>query len=193
MEPQKTFAEAFQELKQFTANQSLPLEGTESAANALQRVHYNHDAMIDLLIANPAISQNALAAHFGYTVPWVSRVLNSDAFLARLAERKKDLVDPSVLMTMEEKLKALADKSLEVVMDKLCAVPNPDTALRALELSTKALGYGARQQNLTVQNSFVVAMPSKVVDSGEWAAKHRGQLAAGTVVEEATIVGPTAQ
>jgi len=151
---------------------SAPLEGTVSAAGAIARVKYTHDAMIDLLIANPAISQGQIAAHFGYTQPWVSRVMNSDAFNVRLAERKGDLVDPTIAATIEEKFKALASKSLDVVLEKLTVTQNPDTALKALEITSKALGYGARQQNVAVQQNFVVALPPKAASAAEWAMSH---------------------
>jgi len=154
---------------------SEPLLGTESAANALVRVRYSHDAMIDILIANPTISQNELAKCFGYTVPWVSRVCCSDAFQARLAERKGDLVDPTIKMTLDEKFNALATKSLDIVMDKLCAVQSVDLAMKALELSTKALGLGARSANVNVQNSFVVALPGKAQTAEDWAKAHGPQ------------------
>jgi hypothetical protein len=206
MQPQTTFEEAFKGLQNFQRNQSPPLEGTESAALALRRVHYTHDAMIDLLVSNPGMSQNQLAAHFGYSVPWISRIINSDAFQARLAVRKGDLVDPALLLTVEERLTALCDQSLNIVMDKLESTKNIDTAMKALELSTKALGFGARKSNVTLQQSFVVALPSKVVDSGEWAERHRASLGAGALaspspassqaqeiqfVETATVAVPT--
>ena len=127
---------------------SEPLLGTASAANAIARVKYSHDAMIDLLIANPAISQNEIAANFGYTVPWVSRIMNSDAFQARLALRKEELLDPVIVASIEEKFRALASKSLDVVLDKLSVTNSAELGLKALEISAKALGYGARQQNL---------------------------------------------
>ena len=38
---------------------SEPLLGTASAATAIARVKYTHDAMIDLIIANQAMSQLA--------------------------------------------------------------------------------------------------------------------------------------
>jgi len=173
------FTAALGQIHRFVGHQSPPLEGTESSKNALARVHYTHDAMIDLLVSHPGIHQNQIAAHFGYTVPWVSRIINSDAFQARLAVRKHDLVDPALLLTVEEKLNALCHQSLEVVMDKLDKTQNIDTAMKALELSTKALGFGARKSNVTLQQSFVVALPGKVVDSGEWADRHRGALSAG--------------
>ena len=170
---------AFTELSQFQRNHSPPLESTPFSSQAIKRVHYTHDAMIDLLIERPTISQNELAAHFQYSVPWVSRIINSDAFQARLAVRKGDLVDPSLLLTVEERLRALCDQSLGIVMDKLEKTKDADTALKALELSTKALGFGARKTNVTLQQSFVVALPNKVADSGEWAERHRTTLSAG--------------
>lgn len=152
---------------------SEPLLGTESAANAIARVKYTHDAMIDLIISNPMISQGQLASHFGYTQAWVSRIMNSDAFQARLALRKEDIVDPSLVLSIEEKLKALADKSLDVVMEKLTLTGSADLGLKALELTTKALGYGARQQNLNVQQNFVVALPPKSATAGDWVQAYR--------------------
>lgn len=153
-----------------------PLQGTVSAANAIDRVKYTHDAMIDLIIANPAISQNAIAQHFGYTPPWVSRVMNSDAFLARLAERKTEVIDPVLVASIEEKMRTLASKSLDVVLDKL-SLPSPsvEVGLKALEITSKALGYGARQGNLAVQQNFVVALPAKAASAAEWLETVNGQ------------------
>lgn len=152
-----------------------PLLGTESAASAIARVKYSHDAMIDILLQNPKISQNELAQLFGYTVPWVSRIMCSDAFQARVAERKTELVDPTIRLTLEERFTALATKSLDIVMDKLCATNNVDLAMKAMELSTKALGLGARSANVNVQNSFVVALPGKAATAEGWAAAHGPQ------------------
>ena len=151
---------------------STPLMGTDSAAGAIQRVSYTHDALIDMIIANPAISQGELAKAFGYTQGWLSRVMNSDAFQARLAARKTEVVDPQLVLSIDEKLRALASKSLDVVLDKLAVTQSPDTALKALEVTSKALGYGARQQNLNVQQNFVVALPGKSACAQEWAQAH---------------------
>lgn len=124
-----------------------PPKWPSGAARGIQKVSYTHDAMIDLIIANPAVSQNALAAHFGYSASWVSQVIASDAFQARLAERTKDLVDPTIRATVEDRFKALVLRSLDILREKL---DNPshtiadNLALRTLELSSRALGYGAR-------------------------------------------------
>ena len=152
------------------------LQGTSSAAEAIARVKYTHDAMIDLIIAQPMVSQNEIARHFGYSFTWVSRIFNSDAFQARLALRKGDLVDPSLLMSIEERLRTVADRSLEILHEKLEATKNTDLALKLADMSVKALGYGARTSNLSVQQNFVVALPPKVASESDWSAKHAGTL-----------------
>lgn len=164
---------------------STPLEGTVSAANAIVRVRYSHDAMIDLLMAEPGILQSKIAKVFGYTQAWVSRVINSDAFNARLAERKTEIIDPTIIMNFEERLQAMAGQSLDIVVEKLATTGGSfDNALKALEMSTKALGYGAKQQNVNVQQNFVVALPGKITDPNTWAERGRQTGAeAGPAVE----------
>lgn len=151
-----------------------PLLGTESAALAIGRVKYTHDAMIDLIIAQPAISQGELAKHFGYTQSWVSRIMNSDAFLARLAQRKADIVDPQLVLSVDEKLRAVASRSLDKVLEKLEAAPSFDQALAAVNVVSRALGYGARERNLNLQANFVVALPPKAESAEAWAGKYAG-------------------
>lgn len=167
------------------------LQGTAYSANAVARVRYSHDAMIDLIIAEPMIKQNALAAHFGVTPAWMSRIVNSDAFLARLAQRKADVVDPILISNMEEKLRGLMDQSVEVIAEKLEATKSPELALRALELSGKALGYGARKDNIAVQNNFVVALPPKAETAAAWTSQYRpggGQATDAVEVSSSTRV-----
>lgn len=151
-----------------------PLQGTQSGANAIARVKYTHDAMIDLVVTNPGLSQGEIAKHFGYTQAWVSRIFASDAFQARLAARKEEIVNPVITASVQDRIQGLAMQSLEIIAEKLEATRNPDLALKAFELSTKAAGYGARQDKVQVQNNFVVALPPKVEDPTAWAAKHRG-------------------
>jgi hypothetical protein len=109
------------------------------------RIRYTHDAMIDQLIANPAIKQGELARLFGYSGSWVSTVMASDAFQARLAFRRAELVDPTITMTIEERFKALTSRSLDIMMEKLSG-PAPMISdaltLKALELGAKSLGIG---------------------------------------------------
>jgi DNA-binding MarR family transcriptional regulator len=171
--------------------QSPPLLGTESAALSIARVKYTHDAMIDLIIQDPGISQGKIAKHFGYTQAWVSRIFNSDAFQQRLAVRKHDLVDPSLALTLDERMKALASRSADILLEKLEQSQSPDIALKTLELTTKALGYGARSQNLSVQQNFIVPMPAKAESATDWIAAHSpdlARLAPASTISDAKVV-----
>lgn len=148
---------------------SAPLEGTATGRElGPVKVNYTHDAMIDLILAEPGITQQQLAVKMKYTFGWVSRVIGSDAFQARLAYRKADVVDPEIKQNFEDRLKGLANQSLAVIQHKLDATQNADLAIKALDLSTRALGFGARVQNVQ-QNNFVVALPQKAVSESEWA------------------------
>jgi hypothetical protein len=121
------------------------LEAVEERQGGVRppKIRYTHDSMIDLIIANPAISQNDIAAHFGYTPSWVSIIFTSDAFQAKLAARRAELVDPAIAATIEETFKALTHQSLKILMKKLEApVVSDNLALRAAELGAKSLGLG---------------------------------------------------
>jgi hypothetical protein len=115
---------------------------------------YTHDAMVDLIIANPSISQGMIAAHFKYTASWVCQIIASDSFQARLAERTNELVDPVIRRTIEEQFKGMILRSIEVLQEKLNRPSHmiPDNlALRTFELASRAAGYGARLDQTNVQ------------------------------------------
>lgn len=114
---------------------------------AIAKISYSHEAMIDLIIANPGISQNAIAARFGLTPSWVSQVIVSDTFQSALAKRRAEVVDPLLIATVEENFKSLVSRSIDVLHQKLNrpALEIPDNlALRALEIGSRAAGYGAK-------------------------------------------------
>lgn len=114
-----------------------------STMGRLKKCSYTHDALIDLIIANPTWTQNQFAAHFGYTPGWISNILASDAFQVKMAGRREEIVDPEIKASMKERFAALAIQSLKVLQDKLNSTDVSATvALRAAELGAKALGLG---------------------------------------------------
>jgi hypothetical protein len=141
---------------------------------AIQKIRYSHDAMIDMIVGNPWISQGELARNFDYTEGWVSQVIASDAFQSRLEERKNELIDPHIRATIEERFKGLVVRSIEILMRKLdqpLGMIDDQTALKALEVASKAAGYGARV-GVQLNQQFVVQVPSKAASSAEWESAH---------------------
>jgi transcriptional regulator with XRE-family HTH domain len=125
-----------------------------AAAGAIQKISYTHAAMIDTIIAHPEWSQNQLAEKFGYSASWVSQIMSSDAFQARLAERSDEIIDPTLRATVKERFEGMVRRSQEILMEKLAKTTEqiPDQlVLRTLEVSARALGYGARDQTIAVQ------------------------------------------
>ena len=141
--------------------------------NTLKKVHYSHDAMVDLIIAQPSISQNQIAQHFDKTPAWISIIVNSDAFKNRLAERKDEVIDPILRTSLEERIRGCVDLSLQVLQEKLRANPNPNLAVRVLEHGTRALGFGARVPSQAVQViTYVAVVPAKSLSAEAWATEH---------------------
>lgn len=117
-----------------------------------KRLRYSHDAMIDLIVAQPDISQNELAGIFGYTPSWVSVIMASDAFRERLSARRAEIVDTELRVSVNERFRAIVLKSQEVLLEKLSAPAasiSDATLLKALEVGGKAInagGLGHQQQ-----------------------------------------------
>ena len=110
------------------------------AQGQLVRVSYTHEAMIDLILQDPTVTTAELAEVFSYSANWVTRILASDSFQARLAQRKSALVDPIIARSLNERLRSVAIRSMEVIEDKLAAEPSAAYAMNALELATAGLG-----------------------------------------------------
>jgi hypothetical protein len=138
----------------------------------LQKCSYTHDALIDLIIEQPQLDQNKLAAHFGYTPGWISNILASDAFQAKMALRREEVIDPFIRATIEERFRALVIRSLYVLQTKLNGSQVSDNvALRAAELGAQAHGIGgnapppppAAQDRLErLAQRLVALMPDRV-------------------------------
>jgi hypothetical protein len=129
--------------------------------------------MIDMVLAQPWITQREIAKHFGMTESWVSVIFNSEAFREHLAQRKDEILDPVLKSTIEDRLRSTVDLSLEILQEKLREQRNGNLAVRVLEHGSRALGYGARPSTpaVTVQQ-YVAVVPAKALDAQSWAHEH---------------------
>lgn len=142
------------------------------------KLNYSHEAMIDLIVGSPGISQNEIARRFGYTPGWVSRIMASDGFKAQLALRRAEIVDPTLVASVEEMLEGALRQSIRVIGDSLDARPDAKLAVRVVEATTRGLGLGAAKTPV-VQNNFVVAMPTPAQTPTGWLEQIRDSFAPG--------------
>ena len=117
-------------------------------------VRLRHEEIADILITNPMISRVELAQRAGYTPEYISMITCSDAFQARLAARKGEMVDPLIKEEIEARFRAVTQRSLEVLQQKLAAPAStiPDA------LVLKAVEYGAK--GMMVGGFAPAAMPT---------------------------------
>lgn len=127
---------------------------TSRGVSLVNGVNYTHKDIIDYVLSNPGVSQNHVAAHFGYSASYLSQLMVSDAFQTEFAARREKMVDPVVAANVKLNFEAMILRSQEILMEKLTLPAHqiPDQlALRALELSSRAAGYGAKDQTVAVQ------------------------------------------
>jgi hypothetical protein len=133
---------------------------------------YTHEDCVEYIVQNPGATQKELAARYGYTEVWISRIIASDAFQAAVAKRRKEVLSPELIASAEENFKALILKTQNYLLEQLAIKPTPQLALGVLTTASRALGYGARDVNVQVNQSFVVALPPASANSDAWAKGH---------------------
>lgn len=144
--------------------------------NWVKGTKWTHELAIDVIIANPDWSQKELSQYFNRSVHWISLVMSSDAFQAKLAERREEVLNPEVRASIEQRFKALAEHSLARLHEKL---ENPNASdnliLRSVELASKALGLGARPQQTNSAVQIAIVVPPKAEPGGPVFAINEGR------------------
>lgn len=116
----------------------------------------SYDQLVDiLLLSGPGETQRALAKRVGYSESWLSRIIASDAFQARLAERLEKDIEPERreifkmrFASIEEEARGILKASLEKLAERLqnpAGVPD-ELVVKSIAVTAKLLGYGARQE-----------------------------------------------
>jgi hypothetical protein len=122
----------------------------------VQKLHYTHEAMIDLIIACPEISNEEIALRFGYTPSWISTVVVSDIFQAKLASRREQIIDPELRTSVRAQFKGLLERSMEILRHKMNAPAKdvPDQlAVQVAKMASTSLGFGVKETKVTIQET----------------------------------------
>ncbi len=115
---------------------------------------------MDWLLCNPGRGQmGACALHFGFTRAWLSSMVWSDAFQAKLADRKEQLFAESVV-PVREQINGIAIRAMERLGEKIEESEDGKFLLDTADKMLHKLGYapkvdhqpGANTNN--TQNNF---------------------------------------
>lgn len=130
------------------------------AKDQIAKIGWWHEAIVDWMILYPEKSLTECAKTFRVTLPWLSKVINSDCFIqykaARMGEHQANLST-----TVIEKVEGLAHGALDIIEQRMTNDPDSLTfsALKeTAELSLKAMGYTARSPaaiNINAQGGAV--------------------------------------
>jgi hypothetical protein len=133
----------------------------------IKRVSHLHDQIMDWLIANPALPLSHCAIAFNRTQPWLSTIIHSDCFQARLRERQ-DGVFGEVALSVKDRITALAHDSLERLGQIIETTKDERLVLDSAETALKAMGFA----------------PAKNLPSGNVYNFQQNTVIAGTVSKE---------
>lgn len=121
----------------------------------IKKLNFSHEAIIRWMLENPEKSLGDCAAHFNYTRSWLSIIVHSDAFQAKLRMLQEE-ADALVVADIPSQLRGTASIAIEALSAQveLAAkdqTPAPrDFLLKSSEMLLKSLGYGAGNTRISV-------------------------------------------
>lgn len=145
-----------------------------------------YDSMVDFYVSNPFATLADVSRYIGHSVTWVSRIVNTDAFRAKLAAKKVESIDPMIRANLNEKLILVAQEAAKQVLEKLEKGDNPDFALQALQATAKVLALGGKKPDSDTP-PFALIIPAKVETVDAWQAQFAKPDIEGEIVPATTV------
>ena len=142
------------------------------SAKPIQKMNSAHDQMVLWVMQNPGGTLRQMAAQFGYTVPWLCQVVNSDMFKAQLSELMNG-VEALVVADIPTKLKGIASLAVDRMGEVLQRTNDDDTIIDAFDKVMHRYGYapnaknGAQAPSINQQNNVFYITPDQLSTARE--------------------------
>jgi len=112
----------------------------------LEDINHRHEAIADMMLSHPDLKKGEIAKKLGYTQPWLSAVINSDAFKLYYEKRRMQYTAELHNQTVQ-KLYAVAMKSADLVLERLeesdpDELPDDRFLIDSGDKALHRLGYG---------------------------------------------------
>ena len=125
----------------------------------IKSLSITHVSIMDFLMANPTMHLSDVAKHFGYTQPWLSQIIHSDAFQNMLKE-KQNIAFHHTVLPLREKITQAAHQALDKVMNLLPQETELRTVKDVAESMLDKIGYGSKGipagATINQQNNFIM-------------------------------------
>jgi hypothetical protein len=138
----------------------------------IKNVSHVHESVMNWMIANPTRSLAACAQEFGYTQAWLSTMIHSNLFQARLRE-KQDTLFGDLTTSLNDKLAAGADIGVTKLVEKLEKSEDPKFIKETTAMMLEKLGFGAATRvsgastvhNAPVQQNYYMASAADLAEA----------------------------
>jgi len=124
-------------------------------SNQILTVSDKHEGILNYLVTNPGCSRLEVAEEFGVTRAWLSTVIHSDVFQAKLRERQDEVFTEAIVAPIQDKLLGAAHMATERLMELLPYEGETNKVAAALDTTLKNLGYGQRVGGVSVSAETV--------------------------------------
>jgi hypothetical protein len=142
-------------------------------AQGPRKLSHKHEAILQAVLSNPEAKLKTIAQHFNVSQSWLSCVIHSDAFQARMAECKEEIFHAS-LLPIKHRVETVAGLALDRLTEGLeLNTLSAEETRKTAEMSLRALGFGAKESkppgpllavgvNLTVDSALLAEARSRV-------------------------------
>jgi hypothetical protein len=141
-----------------------PVEGLATVRSA--RDYIRPEDIVAYILDNPMAQPEAIAAHFKQRPAWLMMILASDKFQRALDPYRDLVANPLYTATMEERLRALALKGMDVIQTRLESKEVSDLlVLKATEIGIKGLGLGQPKDDAEKPVGNVESLAERLVNA----------------------------
>ena len=107
----------------------------------LKNLSHKHMAILEHMCANPAAKLREVAFVFDVSQAWLSSIIHTDMFQAKLADRTDECFS-AIAIPLRQKLMGLAHNSVDKLNEKLETIEGPREIQDIAEMALEAVGYG---------------------------------------------------
>jgi len=164
----------------------------------MQKLNHAHHHMILWVMSNPGATLREMGAHFGYTIPWLCQVVNSDMFKAQLAIYMGE-VEALVVADIPTKLKGVASLAVDRMAEVLQKTDDNDTIIDAFDKVMHRYGYAPNAKNgaqtqgpaVNTQNNIFYLTPDQLSGAREKLIENHARPALDLPVESSELMPAT--
>lgn len=114
----------------------------------VKKLSHRHEAVLRWIFANPERKLRECAEELGYTQAWVSCIVHSDVFQARLSELRGQF-DDGALLSLNEKVSGIAHLAADKLLDQMEHMEDPVFLRDTMDKTLSKLGYGTPKKGDT--------------------------------------------